>query len=122
MMEVSWYDWSMRKRILQRSLASSLPPAALSTLLPSSTSPQVIPSTASAVNTGAVPYSLKLCSNCGRKGHLAPTCFEPGGGMEGRQADFKRDLNKVVAMLLADLDESLASDELEPQASPLTPT
>jgi hypothetical protein len=103
------------------SMPSSLPPPAVSASLPSSTSPQVIPSTPSAATTGAVPYSLKLCSNCGHKGHLALTCFEPGGGMEGRRADFKRDCNKVVAMLIAVLDESLTSDELEPQTSPMTP-
>jgi hypothetical protein len=80
---------------------------------------QVVPSTASAATTGAIPYSSKLCSNCGRKGHLVPTCFEPGGGMEGRRADFKRDRNKVVAMLLADLDDSLASAETEPQTPPM---
>src|ERR1700678_3293962 len=104
-----------------RSLPSSLPPPAASVSLPSSTSSPIIPSTAPAASAGAVPYSLKLCSNCGRKGHLAPTCFEPGGGMEGRRADFKRDRNKVVAMLIADLGESLASDQLEPPASPMTP-
>ena len=50
--------------------------------------------------------SLKVCSNCGKHGHLIPTCFAPGGGMEGRRDEYKRDRNKVVAMLVASLDEA----------------
>jgi hypothetical protein len=100
---------------------SSLPTATSTpTLMTSSTPIQV--STANTAS-GTLPYSAKLCTNCGRKGHLVPTCFEPGGGMEGRRAEFKRDRSKVVAMLLADLDESLASEDVvEPPPSPMTPT
>ena len=30
------------------------------------------------------PGSSKTCSNCGLSGHLALTCFKPGGGMTGQ--------------------------------------
>ena len=29
-----------------------------------------------------------ICSNCGRPGHNVPTCFQPGGGMEGRREEY----------------------------------
>ena len=58
----------------------SIPPS-VPTTTPSAPAPiPPIPST----SHSAVPYSAKLCSNCGRRGHLAPTCFEAGGSMEGQ--------------------------------------
>ena len=50
--------------------------------------------------------SAKICSNCGKRGHLQGTCFEPGGGMEGRRDEYRRDRSKMVAMLVASLDEA----------------
>ena len=91
----------------QQSIPSSVP-----TTTPSVPAPA--PPILSTPHSAAVPYSAKLCSNCGRRGHLAPTCFKAGGGMEGQRAEYKKDRNKVVAMLLADLDDSINSlDESE---------
>ena len=91
----------------QQSIPSSVP-----TTTPSVPAPA--PPILSTPHSAAVPYSAKLCSNCGLRGHLAPTCFKAGGGMEGQRAEYKKDRNKVVAMLLADLDDSINSlDESE---------
>lgn len=58
------------------------------------------------------PASAKNCSNCGQCGHTVSTCFSPGGGMEGQRDMYKKDKGKVVAMLLASLDDTFAlSDE-----------
>jgi hypothetical protein len=94
----------------------SSPPLAV---LPVSAIPPVLPiaATGSATNANTIPYSSKLCTNCGRNGHLFPTCFEPGGGMEGQRAEYKKDRNSVIAMLLADLDASVDSDNLKSSGS-----
>ena len=34
------------------------------------------------------PASSLLCGNCGRTGHTDPTCFQPGGAMEGRRDEY----------------------------------
>ena len=61
-------------------------------------------------HTTPTARSSKQCSNCGRSGHWVTTCFESGGGMEGHQAEFWRDKHKVVAMLLASLEDSCGSE------------
>jgi hypothetical protein len=71
----------------------------------------------SPANPGMVSYSSKLCTNCGQKGHWVSTCFDIGGGMKGQRMEYKRDKGKVIAMLLAALEESYDSQELESPAS-----
>ena len=64
--------------------------------------------------------TTKICTNCGRRGHLVPTCFEPGGGMEGRRDEFRRDRNKVVAMLVATLEAACnATDDSDDSPDPI---
>ena len=67
--------------------------------------------------------SSKTCSNCGLTGHLAPTCFKPGGGMAGQQDEFRRNRNQVVAMMIASLDEAydMADVEVPDMAFPTSP-
>jgi Reverse transcriptase (RNA-dependent DNA polymerase) len=72
---------------------------------PASSTPTV---TTSAPNIGS--GTTKICSNCGR--HITTTCFSPGGGMEGQRDVYKKDKSKVVAMLIASLDDAFSlSDE-----------
>ena len=41
-------------------------------------------------STKSVSTSLsKTCTNCGMTGHLASTCFKPGGGMAGQRDEFR---------------------------------
>ena len=87
------------------------------TLPPNSVPPVTLSSTATAP---ATPYSSQICSNCGRKGHVAATCFASGGGMEGQRAEYKRDHGKVIAMLLVSLDESVELDDSRPEPMDLS--
>ena len=66
--------------------------------------PAPAPPILSTPHRAAVSYSAKLCSNCGHRGHLAPTCFEAGGGMEGQRAEYKKDRNKVIVMRCTGLE------------------
>ena len=70
------------------------------------------------------PGSSKTCTNCGLTGHLASTCFKPGGGMAGQRDEFKRNRNQVVAMMIASLDEAYGvadMDSPEDISSPISP-
>ena len=96
---------STRTRLPPPVPTSAIPPTPSAALVPHVSTTTTIPTTQSGT------YSSKLCTNCGRRGHLVPTCFEQGGGMEGQRAEFKRDRNKVIAMLLADLDDSSNSPD-----------
>jgi hypothetical protein len=73
--------------------------------------------TSNATLQSNVGSGTKTCSNCGRRGHTVPTCFSPGGGMEGQRDVYKKDKGKVVAMLIASLDDAftLADEEPLPQ-------
>jgi hypothetical protein len=84
----------------------SLPPV-------NTSKPAAVTSSSSTPNVTSTTGSLKLCSNCDRPGHWVTTCFEQGGGMEGRWAEFRKDKHKVVAMLLASLEESCGYKEDE---------
>jgi hypothetical protein len=60
--------------------------------------------------------TAKLCTDCGRRGHLVPTCFEPGGGMEDRRDEYKRDKGRFVAMLAASLEDACTlTDDSSPE-------
>ena len=75
--------------------------------VPDSTKPTVVSSAPAAI-------SAKICTNCGRRGHLVPTCFEPGGGMEGRHDEYKCDKGKYMAMLAASLEEACNMTDNDP--------
>ena len=70
----------------------------------------------------ATSGSSKVCTNCGLTGHLASTCFKPGGGMAGQRDEFKRNRNQVVAMLIASLDEAYDMADVDSPDIPLSPT
>ena len=65
--------------------------------------------------------SSKTCTNCGLTGHLASTCFKPGGGMAGQRDEFKHNRNQVVAMMIASLDEAYdVADVDSPDIPPIS--
>jgi hypothetical protein len=87
----------------------SLPPV-------NTSKPAAVTSSSSTPNVISTADSSKLCLNCGCPGHWVTTCFKQGGGMEGRRAEFRKDKHKVVAMLLASLEESCGYEEDERSA------
>ncbi|KAF8809155.1 hypothetical protein BYT27DRAFT_7255025 [Phlegmacium glaucopus] len=72
------------------------------------------------------PVPVQTCSNCEKTGHSVPTCFSPGGGMEGQRGAYKRDKGRFVAMLLVNLDNSYNlpedSTSCEHESQPISPT
>ena len=94
---------------------NSVPPSALTDPVPKSTAQS---SSTESGQTTTKDNPPKICSNCGKRGHLVPTCFAPGGGMEGRRDEYKRDRNKVVAMLVASLDEAYDDQDDLPTDNP----
>ena len=65
--------------------------------------------------------SSKTCTNCGMTGHLASTCFKPGGGMAGQQDEFRRNRSQIVAMMIASLDEAYDVADVETPIVPSPP-
>jgi hypothetical protein len=47
----------------------------------------VAPSSAATGPTAGTQSTVPHCSNCNRPGHMDKTCFQPGGGMEGRREE-----------------------------------
>ena len=63
----------------------------------------------------------QTCNNCKSRGlryvgHTDGTCFQPGGGMEGRREEYLSNKNRIHAMLAECLENALQLDE--PSASP----
>ncbi|KAF8804217.1 hypothetical protein BYT27DRAFT_7259650 [Phlegmacium glaucopus] len=71
------------------------------------------------------PVPVQTCGNCGKTGHSVPTCFSPGGGMEGQRGAYKRDKGRFVVMLLVNLDNSYNLPEdttlCEHESQPISP-
>src|ERR1700678_4661287 len=85
---------------------------------PSVSHPASLPPSAVAL-TPMLPPSVgsgtaKTCSNCGCRGHSVPTCFSPGGGMEGQRDIYKKDRGRFVAMFLTSLDDAFNLPDEEP--------
>ena len=100
--------------------------SSVSTTVPDSTNKPSVPSSTLDKSTkpSSAPGSSKLCTNCGLTGHLALTCFKPGGGMAGQHDEFKRNRSQVVAMIIASLDEAydmvdVDSPDIPPPTSPI---
>lgn len=66
--------------------------------------------------------SKKECNNCKSRGlravgHTDGTCFQPGGGMEGRREEYLSNKGRIHAMLAECLENAL----LSPEPPPLPP-
>ena len=73
-----------------------------------------------------IPSSLS-CNNCKTRGlrssgHTDMTCFQPGGGMEGRREEYMSNKGHVHAMIAACLENALLADQPLPPESPSSPT
>jgi hypothetical protein len=89
-----------------------------------------------AVPSSNVPESTsrtpKTCNNCKSRGlrcvgHTDATCFQPGGGMEGRREEYLNNKGRVHAMFaeylenaLLSPDQPISSDLSSPPSSPLS--
>jgi hypothetical protein len=52
------------------------------------------------------PRASLFCTNCKVSGHLVPTCFKKGGGMEGRRAEYMANREQVRAFFSEMLDDA----------------
>ena len=73
--------------------------------------------------------SSKTCSNCKSRGlrcsgHTVDTCFQPGGGMEGRRDEYLNNRGKIHAMFADCLDNALHDMDIppDPHDAPLSPS
>jgi hypothetical protein len=69
-----------------------------------------------------IPRKEQTCNNCKSRGlravgHTDGTCFQPGGGMEGRREEYMSNKSRVHAMLA----ECLENTFLSPEPPPLPP-
>src|ERR1700678_167924 len=70
-----------------------------------------------------VPLTCGNCKSRGLRftGHIDSTCFQPGGGMEGRREEYLNNKGRIHAMLAECLDNaSCFSDSLDAHCSPST--
>ena len=102
-----------RTRILHPSTRRPQPNNPPSTTLnqPSSTTVPSTPTTETQGPRSTRTSSILLCSNCGRPGHTGPTCFQPGGGMEGRREEYLASKVPKPIAHIAEVEETQA--ELE---------
>ena len=103
---------------LSRALPSAVP-------LPAPAAVPVPP--ASLPEPSRVPKKDQTCSNCRSRGlrgvgHIDSTCFQPGGGMEGRREEYMANKGRVHAMLVECLENAFSiPDEAQP-SDPLSTT
>lgn len=64
------------------------------------------PATASQVPCSVRPATRPNCSNCGQDGHTFPTCFQPGGAMEGRREEYLASRVPKPIAHIAEVEES----------------
>ena len=57
------------------------------------------------------PNTTLLCSNCGRTGHAGPTCFQPGGAMEGRREEYLASRAPKPIAHIAEIEEHQPTTE-----------
>ena len=100
------------------------------------TQPSLIPTpaplpTAAPDSSSRVSKSEKTCGNCKSRGlravgHIDATCFQPGGGMEGRRDEYLSNKGRVHAMFAECLESALLhldSDlPIVPSSPSLSPT
>ena len=101
-----------------RSSPAALPTAAVASV-PSSTTPDP---------SSRAPKKDLSCNNCKSRGlrgvgHTDGTCFQPGGGMEGRREEYMSNKGRVHAMLAECLENafSVTNQVLPPDDIVITP-
>ena len=95
-------------RRTQPTTTSSSPPSVQPTVPPTTDS---APATTSQVPRSVRPTTRPNCSNCGQDGHTFPTCFQPGGAMEGRREEYLASRVPKPIAHIAEVEESHADVE-----------
>ena len=116
------------------------PPLAHPVLVPPPPLPPPLPAlpSTSTPSSGAVPSSSRApkstltCNNCKERGfrstgHTDLTCFQPGGGMEGRREEYMANKGRFHAMFVECLENAFSSCDTvvpsttSPSTSPYSP-
>ena len=102
---------------LQPSRPPRPPPPSLSSPAPPVPTPSTLPSSDSASRTSQKGLSCGNCKSRGLRGtgHTDGTCFQPGGGMEGRREEYMANKVRVHAMFAEYLENAFTiPDEAQP--------
>ena len=72
------------------------------------------------------PKQVQTCNNCKTRGlrfngHIDATCFQPGGGMEGRREEYLNNRGRMHAMFVEYLENALDLPDHPPQPVSTTP-
>ena len=102
----------------QSSRQSRMPSVPISTAPAPTTS-----STAPADPASRVPKKDQTCTNCKSRGlrgvgHTDGTCFQPGGGMEGRREEYLTNKGRIHAMFAEYLENALLLPDQQPHSAP----
>ena len=93
--------------------------------------PPVPPSDSTSASSTILLKKDLLCKNCKSRGfrgigHIDATCFQPGGGMEGRRDEYMHNKGHVHAMLAECLEHAFSLPENDvsavPSSPPISPT
>ena len=107
---------------------ASRPPRA--SLLPVSPTPALPASSSALPDPVRAPKKDQTCNNCKSRGlrfigHTDGTCFQPGGGMEGRREEYLSNKGRIHAMFAECLDNALLLSDPplppDPSASSVSP-
>jgi hypothetical protein len=95
---------------IQRIRIMNPPSRRLPPTLPGPPNPQALPTQPSPTTSvgipAATPQTTIRCSNCSRLGHTFPTCFQPGGGMEGRREEYLASRQQKPIAHIAEIEEN----------------
>ena len=76
--------------------------------------------------TARAPKQIPTCGNCKSRGirfsgHTDATCFQPGGGMEGRREEYMNNKSRVHAMFAEYLENAFSLQDSDTEIIPHSP-
>lgn len=76
------------------------------------TTPSTSLTVSSPVPAAPVP-ATRHCKNCNRPGHTEDTCFQPGGGMEGRREEYLANRSAKPVAHIAEVEDTVPQNEAD---------